>query len=251
MGFGLNFRKIASLLECRDESLLFDQRGHGKSWQPSSGYAPSDYAEDLHAIVSELGWKHFVLVGHSMGGRNAMYYAWRYPERLVGLVIEDIGPDSKPEAVAYYLDMLELIPTPFSSKIAAKEYLTGDFLLTPYGRRGGATLGLYLYSNLTEKAPGVIDWRFSKEAIKQSIELGRGQDHWDIWREIKVPILVIRGVHSTDLSQTVFEEMLRTQARARGVVIPASGHWVHFDQAELFTRELLSWAQSLEGAWIL
>ena len=250
MGFGLNFRKIAQLLESRDESLVFDQRGHGRSWHPLSGYAPKDYAEDVQGIVTELGWERFILVGHSMGGRNALYYAWQYPQKIVGLVIEDIGPEAKPEAVAYYLGMLETIPTPFPSKKAAKEYLTGDFLLTSYGRRGGATLGLYLYSNLTEKSPGIVDWRFSKEAIQQSIELGRGQDHWRIWRDLKVPTLVIRGEHSTDLSQSVFDEMLRTQSYARGVVIPASGHWVHFDQAELFVRELLIWAESLEAKWI-
>ena len=44
MGSGANWRKITSLLQDRFQILTFDQRGHGRSFKPKSGYAPEDYA---------------------------------------------------------------------------------------------------------------------------------------------------------------------------------------------------------------
>ena len=125
----------------------------------------------------------------------------------------------------------------------AKDWLTNDFLRTPFGQSGGVTLGLYLYTNLVETEVGFVDWRFSKSSILQAIQQGRGQDHWDWWKNLKVPTCVIRGQNSTDLSQSVFEQMLRTQPRARGVVIPEAGHWVHFDQPDLFAKAVIDFIE--------
>src|SRR5512135_2152018 len=75
MGSGVNWRKIAQSLEADYQVLIFDQRGHGRSFQPSSGYAPEDYANDLALILEELRWEKILLVGHSMGGRNALHFA--------------------------------------------------------------------------------------------------------------------------------------------------------------------------------
>jgi len=47
-------------------------------------------------ILDELQWQKVNLVGHSMGGRNALEFAHEHPERLQSLVIEDIGPEGTP-----------------------------------------------------------------------------------------------------------------------------------------------------------
>jgi pimeloyl-ACP methyl ester carboxylesterase len=44
-------------------------------------------------LVDQLGLTRFVLIGTSMGGIIAMAYAQTRAERLLGLVISDIGPD--------------------------------------------------------------------------------------------------------------------------------------------------------------
>lgn len=230
MGFGLNWRRIASSLDKQYVCLLFDQRGHGKSIKPQSNYSPKDYADDLELIRQELQWENFCLVGHSMGGRNALVYAYMFPSRVSKLVIEDIGPEAKPEAIQYYTSLIESIPTPFSSKQAAKEWLLNDFTKTPFGRSGGTTLGHYLYTNIVERPDGKADWRFSKQAIIETVQKGRAQDHWLEWEGLTMPSLIIRGSHSTDLSQPIYEEMLRRLPHAKGQVIEGAGHWVHFDK---------------------
>lgn len=240
MGFGLNWRRIASSLGPQDISFIFDQRGHGKSLKPQSNFSADDYAEDLELIRQELGWDKFILVGHSMGARNALIYAHRFGSYVEKLIIEDIGPEAKPDAITYYTELLDSIPTPFTSKLAAKEWLLGPFLSTPYGRAGGATLGQYLYANLIELEDGRADWRFSKFAIIESVRQGRARDHWQAWEHLNMPTLLVRGEQSKDLTSSVYQEMLARQPLAKGYEVTGAGHWVHFDKAEDFIALLLN-----------
>ena len=87
MAFAANWRKIASRLENDFCCLIYDQRGHGRSFKPETGYSTKDFAMDLNKITSELGWSEFHLVGHSMGGRNAMVFAHLFPEKVKTFVL--------------------------------------------------------------------------------------------------------------------------------------------------------------------
>ena len=249
MGYGSNWRKITSGLEKTERVLTYDQRGHGRSMKPLSGYAAEDYADDLFLISQELGWDKFILVGHSMGGRSALMFAHKFPEKLEKLVLEDIGPESDQEAPQYYRELMGLVPTPFASKLAAKEFFMNEFpqRLRKFANSSGKrarqienidTLGQYLYSNVIEREDQKVDWRFSPEAIHQSVLLGRAKDHWSELRSLPVETLVIRGANSTELSHEVFQKMCLSNPRVQGVEIPNAGHWVHADQPQLFLRAL-------------
>src|SRR3712207_2123744 len=98
MGFLNNWKKITSFLDATERSLTYDQRGHGRSFKPDSGYMPEDYAQDLKELTDQLGWDKFILCGHSMGGRNVLVFASMYPEKVEKLIIEDIGPESNEKA---------------------------------------------------------------------------------------------------------------------------------------------------------
>ncbi len=244
MGYGQNWRKIATDLSQQDQVLTFDQRGHGKSMKPATGYAPEDYADDLFLILQELGWKKIVLVGHSLGGRNALMFAAKFPEMLDKLVIVDIGPDSRPDAPAYYQRLFDLIPTPFKSKLAAKSFFMNEFMAIGKEYGQPQTLGAYLYSNIDELPDGRADWRFSTKAMIASVQQGRAQDHWNELRQLPMPTLVIRGENSKDLTADEFKRMQLSNPRVQGVEIPGAGHWVHFDQPQAFIKALRDFVQS-------
>lgn len=238
MGYGSNWRKIVSTLEKTDQILTFDQRGHGRSWKPLTGYAPDDYADDLFLITEELGWNRFILVGHSMGGRNALAFAAKYPEKIEKLVIEDIGPDPIMSSIQYYQDMLASVPTPFQTKLQAKEYMLNEWPKKTTIRENVMVLANYLYSNLEEKENGSVDWRFSKEGIMSTVIQGRAKDAWDELRRLSIPTLVIRGESSKELSSEVFQRMLVANPRIQGIEVSNAGHWVHADQPQEFARIL-------------
>jgi pimeloyl-ACP methyl ester carboxylesterase len=237
MGYGLNWRRIVKGLEDTERVLTFDQRGHGRSFQPAHGYAPEDYAEDLDRIVAELGWGKFILVGHSMGGRNAVSFAHRHGERVDKLIIEDIAPEGDSQAVEYYRWLLGVVPTPFATKAAAREFFAKEFLEKVQGRvENPQVLGAYFYSNIVESEDGSADWRFSKDAILNSVLQGRSHDFWNEIRSLPMPTLVIRGQHSKELPTPVFQRMQHANPRIEGIEIPNAGHWVHSDQPEEFLK---------------
>jgi pimeloyl-ACP methyl ester carboxylesterase len=67
---------------------------------------------------------------------------------------------------------------------------------------------------------------------------GRNEDRWDAFANLKMPVLIVRGGRSTDLSPETFARMRRVLPGARAVEIPDAGHWVHFDQPEAFIQAL-------------
>jgi pimeloyl-ACP methyl ester carboxylesterase len=87
-----------------------DMRGHGDSdWVGAGGYYHFlDYLADLHEVISTLGRRRVSLVGHSMGGNIAAYYAGTYPDRIAHLaLLEGLGPpetvDTGPDRVVAWL----------------------------------------------------------------------------------------------------------------------------------------------------
>lgn len=243
MGFSGNWRRIISALEKSQRCLSYDQRGHGRSFKPDSGYAPEDYADDLAQILSELKWDKIILVGHSMGGRNALNFAHRFPEKVERLVIVDIGPEMKAEAHQHYEWLLGLVPTPFPSREAAKVYMMKDFIEKLGPHENPTALAQYFYANLEEKPDGAgVDWRFSKKGILDSVRQGRDDDRWHEVEALSMPTLLLRGEKSKDLSQSVYEKMLSSNSLMQGAVVGGAGHWVHSDQPEATIQALKTFA---------
>jgi pimeloyl-ACP methyl ester carboxylesterase len=71
-----------------------DLRGHGDSDPADDGdYSIESMAGDVAAAADQLGLRHFVLAGHSLGGAVAVEYAGRHPERVAGLLLVDPNGD--------------------------------------------------------------------------------------------------------------------------------------------------------------
>ena len=238
MAFSANWRKIANRLEDEFQCLIYDQRGHGRSFKPESGYSPEVFAEDLNKITDELGWDHFHLVGHSMGGRNAMVFAHLYPEKIRSLTIEDIGPDADSKSYMYYENMLNSVPTPFQTKQQVKDFFSQTFAKVFVPKESPSILSLFLQSNIEEKPDGLFDWKFSKQAVIAIVQDGHKQDRWLEINSFKMPVLLIRGENSHVLKQETFEKMIHVNPNIKGVQIAGAGHWVHYEKHEEFTTVL-------------
>jgi pimeloyl-ACP methyl ester carboxylesterase len=68
-----------------------DQRGHGDSDKPDSGYDLATCAADVGTALDALGWSRAVVVGHSWGGAVAATLAAEHPERVLAVVAIDGG----------------------------------------------------------------------------------------------------------------------------------------------------------------
>ncbi len=239
MGYLQNWGAVTRALQPR-QTLSYDQRGHGLSFQPETGYAAADYAADGDQLTTDLGWTEFTLVGHSMGGRNALHFASMYPHKVKRLIIEDIGPESRPQAHEYYEKMLASVPTPFSSKEQVQSFFKNEWKNHFQPKEKIEVLAAFLAANIVEKSPGHWDWRFWAPGIIESVREGRRSESWDHIKNLECPTLWIRGQNSQELSQDSFEKILQANPLIQGVVIPGAGHWVHSEKTQEFVQALLA-----------
>ncbi|HYI99642.1 MAG TPA: alpha/beta hydrolase [Thermoleophilaceae bacterium] len=67
----------------------YDARGHGESGPAPDpdAYEYSDLADDLAAVLDELGLERPALAGSSMGAATALRFALRHPERVQALAL--------------------------------------------------------------------------------------------------------------------------------------------------------------------
>jgi alpha-beta hydrolase superfamily lysophospholipase len=64
-----------------------DLRGLGDSSKPPTGYDGKTVAEDIHQLVTQLGFKRIFIVGHDVGSQPAYSYAAAHPTEVRKLVI--------------------------------------------------------------------------------------------------------------------------------------------------------------------
>ncbi|MFN8493699.1 MAG: alpha/beta hydrolase [Caldilineaceae bacterium] len=83
---------VAPRLTAYGHVIALDQRGHGLTDQPATGYDFATITADLANFVHALGIQEkFFLVGHSWGAHVALCFAQRYGEMLRGAVLVDGG----------------------------------------------------------------------------------------------------------------------------------------------------------------
>jgi len=69
------------------KTVVFDNRGSGKSDKPEARYSTEDMAHDTASLMNELGIDRAHVVGKSMGGMIGQWLAIRYPEKVQKLVL--------------------------------------------------------------------------------------------------------------------------------------------------------------------
>jgi proline iminopeptidase len=90
MGPGFSSHYMASLeqLASKDFTVVtYDQRGTGRSSEPTDGYGLLNYVADLEAVRQAVGAEKVHLFGHCWGGLVAVRYATIHPDRVRSLVL--------------------------------------------------------------------------------------------------------------------------------------------------------------------
>jgi len=231
MGFAANWGKIWPHFQESRPILVLDQRGHGKSFKPATGYDPSDYASDLHHLVDFLGWKKIYVVGHSMGGRVALRFASLFPELTAALILEDSGMEANPVRVSWIRDLLGKAPTPFPNRETAKKYFDTEYA-------SDLMTGGFLFSNLVADESGRMDWRFCKEGMVETIEKGRAVDAMIELAALQAPTLIIRGGRSGEFLRDEAERMAALRKNISLEEISGAGHFVHAERPVEFCEIL-------------
>jgi pimeloyl-ACP methyl ester carboxylesterase len=237
--FAYTWEPIALPLAQRFRIVALDQRGRGQSdWDPQRRYYASEYVRDLEVLVDSLGLKRFLVLGHSMGGANAFVYASRHPDRLAGLVIEDMGPGASAASAGAERIRRELLATPaeFANRGEA-----AAFWRRQRPNISDAAIQARVQHSMKLLADGRLVWRHDAPGIAQARLNATPEQLVDLWPHVEavtVPTLVLRGANSDFLSSQTAAEMSKRNPNIRHQEIADAGHYVHDDNLQAFEAAL-------------
>jgi pimeloyl-ACP methyl ester carboxylesterase len=164
-----------------------DQRGHGHSSYPGSGYQLDDYVADDLAFLDALGLSRVVLVGAATGGNIALLIASRDPTRVAGLVVADPGLSLDPAINARVQQQISREHTFPDIETARARMPFSD-------RWSEAMREHYAAHSFAISATGEATWRYEQSAARET-EAALETDMWDLI-DVRCPALLLRGADS-------------------------------------------------------
>jgi pimeloyl-ACP methyl ester carboxylesterase len=212
-----------------------EMRGRGDSAyaKDSSTYNPFQYVDDINHLLETLGVDRYVALGTSLGGLMTMILAMNAPERIVGAMLNDIGPVLEPEGLARigsYVGQGRNFPTWMhaaraieeSQAIAYPGYDIDDWLAM-------AKRLMVLSSN------GRIVFDYDMK-IAEPLKRAGVDAQADLWPGIEAladkPMLLLRGGLSDVLSAQTLDRMQAMLPGAEAVTLGDVGHAPTLDEPE-------------------
>ncbi|MEZ4839380.1 alpha/beta fold hydrolase [Flavobacterium sp.] len=203
---------------------MLDLRNHGRSFH-SDEFNYTVMSEDILRYCNFHQLVKIDIIGHSMGGKVAMFLASNYPDLIDRLVIADIGPKYYQP---HHQDILEgLNAVDFSVKPERNdvEEVLKKFI-SDFGTRQ------FLMKSLYWKEPGQLAFRFNLEIFNKEIEqvgIALPKD-----THFVKPTLFIRGGNSRYILNEDLDEIRSQFPKAKLETIPNVGHWLHAENPKLF-----------------
>lgn len=236
-GYARTWEKTANSLMDRYQVVALDQRGRGSSdWSPSANYYTDAYVADLEALAEHLNVGRMSILGHSLGGSNALEFAHRHPENVRRLIIEDIGPGSSNSGQGASRVVREFETTPASFSTWQDAWA---FWRAARPQISATAVDSRVKETLKEGDDGRVIWRFDFEGIKKArldaaMKPSKLPDLWPCVDNLECPTLVVRGEKSDFLPRETALEMARRNSRIQLAEIADATHYVHDDNFDDF-----------------
>jgi len=219
--------------------VALDFRGHGDSqWSEEKLYKNKHLAADLAVFIEALNLEKVSIVGHSMGGNVALKFAATHPEKVTRLVVVDIGPEMSHKVETRAARMRLVQKNIYPTLDGTVAYLEAA---DPYASR---ELLMQEAAYFTRRLPdGRFTWKqhqmFTGETPKKKVETpASSEEKWQTVRQVKCPVLILRGGESDILDEDVAQKMVAVMPDARLINIAGAGHYVHRDRPEQFEKEV-------------
>src|SRR6185503_10472216 len=178
------FDAVTPAFEDRFYVVALDQRGHGESqWVMPPAYGTEDFVADLVGLMDLMGWARMIVIGHSMGGHNAMTFSAWHPERVRALVIIDSRPAIPPERLQFMHARGRRMPRAHPSEDAAVQ----AFRLLPRETVADPAFLAHLARAGLTRRNGGWGWRFDPATHGNRAPV----DAWPLLGQITAPTLIV------------------------------------------------------------
>jgi pimeloyl-ACP methyl ester carboxylesterase len=201
--------------------IALDQRGHGQSdWSKDRAYTLDDYFSDIALFMEALHLENVILMGHSMGGRHALFYAACVPYNIDRLILVDTRP-AQDRSSSHALQQL-LTTFPLEAR-SLREVVRAIQSLYPC--LSGETCSQIAKYGYRKVQNGYYIPRYDTSMARQPELTGQSvEDLWPFLKAVTCPVLIIRGSESPFLSREVSQQMWRAFPWAELKEIPHSTH---------------------------
>jgi pimeloyl-ACP methyl ester carboxylesterase len=224
-------------------TIVFDNRGVGRSSKPAGPYTVEQMAEDAAGLLDHLRIDRAHVLGVSMGGMIAQELALRRPERVRSLVLActyakpDEGVERQLESsLALFggtrgadgeiqVDVSKLDPMMFFQHLLPSVF-NAHFIMAELPK-------------LMQVFAGALQFGFSMDAILAQVAATQTHDAADRLAKIAVPTLVLTGDADLLIPPQNSDLIASKIPGAKLVKIPGGSHGFNFETPELFNKAVL------------
>jgi pimeloyl-ACP methyl ester carboxylesterase len=192
--------------------VAIDQRGHGRSDAPESGYDLETAVTDLLALIATLELERPVLVGQSWGATVVLELAWRHPESVRGIACVDGGVVDLAQSYPVWEDCLARLTPPALDHLTLAEMETRIRKGVPHFP--DRAIAAYLHC-FRARADGTIEPRLTRSrhlSILRSLWEHRPSTRW---ATLKTPTLLVLADAGDD-ARTANKRRAESAALAAG-----------------------------------
>lgn len=227
-------------------SLAMDLRGHGESdWSEQNNYKAENFVDDLKIVIASLPVKP-VIVGASLGGIVTLITQGESQELLTkAVVLVDITPKVEGKGVERIVAFMRSNHDGFAS-LEDAAHAVGEYLShrTKDKKTPGDLEGLK--KNLRRRQDGRYYWHWDPALVSDEFlaQVDCEERLLAAAKNIRVPLLLVRGMLSDMVTSSIVEEFLEHVPGAKFVDVPAAGHMVAGDSNDVFTDSLINFLRN-------
>ena len=209
-----------------------DYRGRGQSaWADPSTYSIPQEAADVLSLMDHLGLEKAAILGTSRGGLIAMVIAAVAKERLIGVALNDIGPEIAQSGLDVIKDYIGHNPAQktYAEAAGARAKLWTHFKNVPIDRWRAEVEAHY------RETPDGLVIRYDPKLRDAVLAAGAqpAPDLWPLYDEFSdIPLALIRGANSDLLTLETADEMARRRPDLIRADVPDRGHVPFLDEPE-------------------
>jgi pimeloyl-ACP methyl ester carboxylesterase len=230
-----DFESLAPHLAARHRVVCPDLRGRGFSARDPQwhNYHPGTYLADLQRLLQVLDLGRVAVIGTSLGGILGMMLGATAPERVAGLVLNDVGAEVDPRGIERIRGYTGLLPPVASWDEAIRQYraVNGD----AWPDLSDETWARYVRRSYRADATGrpVLDCDPRVGDALRAAQAPAPDGLWPVFDRLgAIPVLVIRGALSDILSAETLDRMQRQKPDLERVTVGNRGHVPLLDEPE-------------------